>query len=75
MNVSPLIIASSIAGGTIGAASGFMIKGESAENSGMSDSSQLKEGLVGGLSYGLIGAGTGAVTAGTAIALKNILRK
>lgn len=74
MNTSPITIAASIAGGT-GAIAGFMIKGENAENAGLSTGNQVKNSVIGGISGGLIGAGTAGATGGTVMAIRKMLRK
>jgi hypothetical protein len=74
MNMSPISIAAGIAGGT-GAVAGFMIKGENAENAGLSTGQQVKNSVIGGISGGMIGAGAAGATAGTVMAIRKILRK
>jgi hypothetical protein len=74
-NISPAIIAATIAGSGIGSAVGFMSKGEQAENQGASTSAQFKQSSFGGLSGGFVGAGIGLGVSGTAVALKKILGK
>ena len=69
------MVAASIAGGGIGLAKGFMTKGEVLENQGATPMQQLGGGLAGGIGQGLVGAGIGLGISGTAVALKNILKK
>ena len=75
MNVSPAIIAASIAGGGIGLAGGTMVKGQKLEEQGASEFDQLVKPLGTGITTGLIGAGIGAGVSGTAVALKKVLGK
>lgn len=74
-NISPAIIAATVAGSGIGTATGFMTKGEQVEDQGISTFSQIKEASLSGISGGFIGAGIGLGVSGTAIALKKILGK
>lgn len=73
--MTPGMIAATIAGGGIGTAAGFMSKGEELENAGASEFKQTVGSVGGGLKGGLVGAGIGVGTAGTIVALRNILGK
>jgi hypothetical protein len=75
VNMPPAMIAATIAGGGLGVASGFMVKGEESENRGASTLQQLGDSVAGGISYGVTGAGIGIGVSGTAVALKKILGK
>lgn len=74
MKVNPSIVAASIAGGGIGLATNFMVKGEQSENRGDTLIQQFGHSTIGGLSGGIVGAGIGAGVSGTAIALSKVMR-
>ena len=74
-NIPPALIAVGIAGAGIGTGIGFMTRGEELENMGASGWQQLGGSTVSGITHGLGGAGIGVGVAGTAMALKHILRK
>lgn len=70
-----ILKASTIAGGGLGFAAGFLSKGEELENSGDSTFHQLTGGLGKGVVSGAAGVGIGAGSAGTIMALSRILKK
>lgn len=74
-NIPPAMIAAGIAGGGIGTAAGIMSRGERLENMGVSEFEQLTGSAVGGIKYGIAGAGIGIGVGGTAMALKKIIGK
>jgi hypothetical protein len=71
----PSMIAAGIAGGGIGTATGFLVRGENLENQGATTGQQFGGSLIGGLSGGLIGGGVGLGVSGTTMALKKVLKK
>lgn len=75
VNLPPAMIAAGIAGGGIGTVYGFMKKGEQLENMGAGGLRQLGGSVAGGVTNGVAGTGIGIGAAGTAMALKHILRK
>ena len=75
MSNHPGVIAATIAGSSIGFATGIMRKGEQLENQGATLGQQFGGSLVGGVTSGLTGAGIGLGVSSTAVALKSILKK
>ena len=75
MSNHPGMIAATIAGSSIGFATGVIRKGEQLENQGATLGQQFGGSIVGGITSGLTGAGIGLGTSGTIVALKSILKK
>lgn len=74
-NISPMIIAGTIAGGGIGMAAGAMSRGERSEERGDGGWQQLGQFAYGGLTGGAIGMGAGAGVGGALMLAKNVIRK
>lgn len=70
-----ILKAGMIAGGSIGAAAGFMTRGQELEESGQPSIKQVAGGISHGLMTGVVGVGVGAGSVGVASALKGILKK
>lgn len=73
--ISPLLVASTIAGGGFGVATGFLTADQREEEQGAAVSQQLKSSLGTGVRDGVIGAGIGMGVSGTALALHSIFKK
>lgn len=71
----PLVVAATIAGGSIGGITGFMAEGEESENRGDGFGGQLGSSTAGFVKGGIKGAMIGGATTGTVAALRHILGK
>lgn len=69
------VIAATIAGASIGTASGFMVKGEQLEEQGAGELKQLTGSIGQGVQSGLIGTGIGLGAGEVVNALSSLMRK